>query len=248
MGFSADWLSLREPADMAARDATLLRQAAEAAGPDPVVLDLGCGTGATVRALGPHLPASAKWHLVDNDPDLLPHAAAAAGDGAQTHELDLRRLEDLPLDEVTIVTASALLDLASEDWVRALAARLDVPFYAALSYDGHMGWTPLDPEDAAVTDTFNADQQTDKGFGPAMGPEAGDRSAAAFEAAGFDVRTARSPWRLGPDAAALQAELVRGIAGAAGAGEWGQRRVAAAGTAECRVGHIDLLAIPGGGA
>jgi hypothetical protein len=34
------------------------------------------------------------------------------------------------------VTASALLDLVSERWLVALARRLRVPFYAALSYGG----------------------------------------------------------------------------------------------------------------
>ena len=49
MAFSAEWLALREPADRAARDAGLLRRAAAAAGPAPVIMDLGCGSGATVH-------------------------------------------------------------------------------------------------------------------------------------------------------------------------------------------------------
>ncbi|WP_370582807.1 methyltransferase domain-containing protein [Paracoccus sp. NBH48] len=55
-----------------------MAQAAVLAGPDPVVLDLGCGTGSTLRTLGPHLPDNARWHLVDNDPALLERAATEA--------------------------------------------------------------------------------------------------------------------------------------------------------------------------
>ncbi|NKX44012.1 class I SAM-dependent methyltransferase [Roseicyclus persicicus] len=250
MGFSADWLALRDPADRAARDAVLARRAAEAAGPAPVIVDLGCGTGATWRVLAPLLPAGARWRFVDNDPALLAIAAAAAGDGAEAVEADLGDLDALPLAGATLVTASALLDLMPEAWVAGLARRLGVPFYAALSYDGRMDWTPDDPRDAAVTAAFNRHQRGDKGLGPALGPDAADRSAAILRAAGFDVLTADSPWVLGPDMAALQRELTDGIAAAAheaGAPEapgWGCDRHAAADRTRCRIGHLDLLALP----
>lgn len=52
MGFAPQWLALREPADRAARDTALLARAAHLAGPAPVIVDLGAGTGASVRALG----------------------------------------------------------------------------------------------------------------------------------------------------------------------------------------------------
>jgi hypothetical protein len=62
-----------------------------------------------------------------------------------------------------------------------------------------MTWTPEDPQDEAVTAAFNRHQRGEKGLGPALGPEAGERGAVIFEAAGFSVTTAESPWRLGPD-------------------------------------------------
>ena len=49
MGFSADWLALREPADHAARDGDLLAAAAQVAG--AVIVDLGCGTGSTLSLI-----------------------------------------------------------------------------------------------------------------------------------------------------------------------------------------------------
>jgi SAM-dependent methyltransferase len=250
MGFSADWLALRDPADQAARDPALLARAAQAAGPAPVILDLGCGTGASWAALAPHLPATARWVLVDNDPALLRIAAARIGPAAQCVQLDLTQLDRLPLAGVTLVTASALLDLVSESWVRGLAQRLSVPFYAALSYDGHMRWTPSHPDDAAVTQAFNADQRRDKGFGPALGPQAAERAAAVFAALGFDTAQAPSPWMLEPAAARLQAELTDGIAQAAHAAgcaqalDWGRHRRDSAPSGSAVIGHIDLLAFP----
>jgi SAM-dependent methyltransferase len=250
MGFSADWLGLREPADLRARDAGLLRRAAQAAGPAPVILDLGCGTGATVRAMAPHLPPCTQWRLVDNDADLLAHAGRVAGATARTWRLDLGDLDSLPLADVTLVTASALLDLVPADWLRDLAARIAVPVYAALSYDGQMGWEPAGPGDDAVTAAFNRHQRGDKGLGPALGPDAVTQAAALFGAAGFAVSQAESPWQLGPDQAALQAALVGGIAEAAAeagceaAGDWGRIRIEAAAHSTCRIGHGDLLALP----
>lgn len=250
MGFSAEWLALRDPADRAARDLALARRAAAAAGTAPLIVDLGCGTGATWRALSPVLPAGARWRFVDNDPALLAIAAAAAGDGAETVTADLADLDALPLEGATLVTASALLDLVSAQWVAGLVARLGVPFYAALSYDGRMDWSPDDPRDAAITSAFNRHQTGDKGLGPALGPNAADHAARTFGAAGFTVTLADSPWRLGPEMAALQRELCSGIAAAAAeaglsdAADWGRARSASATASHCIIGHLDLLALP----
>lgn len=250
MGFSADWLALRDPADRAARDVALARRAAQAAGPAPLIVDLGCGTGATWRALSPVLPEGARWRFVDNDPALLAIAAAAAGERAETVMADLADLDSLPLAGATLVTASALLDLVSAEWVAGLVARLGVPFYAALSYDGRMSWTPEDPRDAAITAAFNRHQTGDKGLGRALGPDAADHAAHVFEAAGFTVTLADSPWQLGPDMAALQRELCDGIAAAAAeagqpdAADWGRARGTGAAASRCLIGHLDLLALP----
>lgn len=249
MGFSAEWLSLREPADRSARDQSLARQAIAAAGPKPIIVDLGCGTGATRRALAPHLPPNAQWYLVDSDPALLKVAANAGGE-VETIEADIRDIDALPLDCATLITASALLDLVSERWLLQLIDRLGVPFYAALNYSGEMYWTPRDERDQSITQDFNRHQQGDKGFGPALGPHAGERSAQLLTAAGFEVQTASSPWVLGTESFQLQCELNDGIAGAAneaghpGAVAWGEYRRMTAHESRCEIGHIDLLAIP----
>jgi SAM-dependent methyltransferase len=253
MSFSASWLALREPADHAARDAVLLQAAGHAAGADPVILDLGSGTGSTLRAFAKVLPDGARWRLVDSDAALLDVAARSAGPDVALHRLDLRNLDQLPLAGAGLVTASALLDLCSADWVTRLARMLlahDLPFYAALNYDGQMQWTPQDAQDAAVTAAFNAHQRGDKGFGPALGPDCATRAAAIFADLGFTVSEAESPWMIGPDQADLQAALNDGIAaaaletGLAQACDWGALRQTTASTGQTRIGHRDFLALP----
>jgi hypothetical protein len=188
-----------------------------------------------------------RWRLVDRDRRLLAVAAARCP-AAEVVEADLAAVDRLPLGGVALVTASALLDLVSEAWVEALAGRLaaaGVGLYAALSYDGAMAWEPSLPEDAGVVAAFNRDQRRDKGLGPALGPEAPAALARAFGRRGYAVRTAPSPWRLGPGEAALQAALVEGVADAGRASaSWRQARLAASAAGRCTVGHVDLLATP----
>lgn len=244
MSFSAAWLDLRDPADRAARDPGLLAAAAEWLG-EGLAVDLGSGTGATVRAM----PGGPRWRLIDLDAALLAEARARFPDVA-TVGVDLSDVASLPLADARMATCSALLDLGSAAWLEALAARLaglGLGLYAALSYDGRMAWDPGLPGDAAVTAAFNADQRRDKGLGPALGPDAALVAARLFAAHGYDVRLAPSPWRLGAGQAALQAELVSGIATAAGAEAWGRARRAACAATVCEVGHWDLLALPGRG-
>lgn len=249
MSFKAAWLDLRAPADAAARDAGLLGAAVDWLG-GGVAIDLGCGMGATVAAFGD----AARWRLIDSDPALLAEARRRHPE-AETLLADLFDLEALPLEGARLATASALLDLMPRGWIEALADRVAASgagLYAALSYDGAMAWDPPRPDDAEVTEAFNRHQRWDKGAGAALGPEAASAMAGALERRGFAVRTARSPWRLGPGEAALQRELLVGIAAAAAeagcarAEAWGQARRAAICSAICSVGHLDVLALPQG--
>ena len=85
-GFSAEWLALRERYDLAARNPTVLDTVADAFldHPSIAVVDLACGTGATLRAIGPHLPPRQSWRLVDNDLSLLARASALGRPPPQT--------------------------------------------------------------------------------------------------------------------------------------------------------------------
>jgi SAM-dependent methyltransferase len=75
--FSADWLKLREPFDVAARaeqpqlNAQLARWRASRTDEALAVLDLACGLGANLRVLAPRLGGLQRWRLVDHDPALL---------------------------------------------------------------------------------------------------------------------------------------------------------------------------------
>ncbi|MEQ8901756.1 MAG: class I SAM-dependent methyltransferase [Roseovarius sp.] len=255
MGFDAEWLDLRAPADDRARDADLLQRAIAYAGSGVRMLDLGCGTGSTVRAFAAAGAESLDWCLLDNDPALLDLARRHHPE-AEVRICDLSDLDAVPLTDVKMVTASAVFDLVSEDWVIRLIDRLArhrIALYAALSYNGVMRWSPEDQDDAAVTERFNHHQCGNKGFGSALGPEAATRMTSLLAARGYDVFSAPSPWVLEPSEAPLQDALLSGIAGAAheagfdDAAGWAARRRDAIGHARAEIGHMDVLALPGGG-
>ena len=258
-GFSAEWLALREPVDVAARSRVLAAAAAASLGPSRPVraLDLATGTGSNVRFLAGYLPFEQEWLLVDADErllQLLPSRLPRLRFDARI--LDLNTLEHAGIVEGrALVTASALLDLVSDRWVAMLAgacARAGATVLFALSYDGRILLSPEDPEDARVRDLVNAHQRTDKGFGPALGPAAAARAEEHFARAGYRMRRESSDWVLGKDRLQLQRELIAGWAAAASEiapedkGEiagWRDRRLGhvAAGRSAIIVGHIDLL-------
>jgi SAM-dependent methyltransferase len=256
--FDATWLKLREPADLRARDPGLLGEVAAALGAmRGVVVDLGCGTGATFRALSPRLLAPVHWRFIDNDQALLDAAMESAGGRAEAVRLDLVHLDELPLCDATFVTASALFDLCARPFIEALADRLAgrrVGLYAALNYDGSIIWSPRHGSDEAVVELFNRHQRSDKGMGQALGPEAVRVLADTFAALGYDVIRAASAWQLSEDMEPLQAAFIEGVAtavretGGMAATElrdWRAFRLAALKTgASCRVGHLDVLARP----
>src|SRR6202035_4506200 len=79
-GFSAQWLAQREPYDLRARNSTVLDAVAAAFRQQPAVavVDLACGAGASLRAIGSRLPDRQSWRLVDNDLGLLARTPALA--------------------------------------------------------------------------------------------------------------------------------------------------------------------------
>lgn len=277
MSFSPEWLALREPADHAARSESLKNLVgSHFAGRDHLsVVDLGCGAGSNLRGTFSALPARQTWRLVDYDPALLAAARArlaawadraSDGDDSLAIEKDGKTITvsfhraDLNQDIAAalpagcdLVTAAALFDLVSPDWIGRFVAVLEarrLPLYTVLTYDGTERWDPPHPDDAAMLAAFHAHQATDKGFGPAAGPRATAIMAEAFTAAGYEVARADSPWRLGAGFATLAQELMIGFAGAVReTGRVPPERIDAwlaarrVGTT-CEVGHEDLFAIP----
>lgn len=281
----SSWLRLREPADSAARSASLTHAiAGTMVASEPVhVLDLATGTGSNLRYLVPRLPGRQRWLVVDRDSALLALVPALTsswgmarhyevrtrangcvirGEGLECHvetmQLDLGTHADVEIFAgCHLVTASALLDLASEGWLSALAAHCRAAGAAALfgiTYNGCSSCSPVEPEDDMIRDLLNRHQKTDKGLGgPAAGPDAAGCAARSFEEVGYLVRREPSDWALGSAENELQRRLIEGWAEAAARmapgdasmiARWRDRRIAHVDADRSRVvvGHLDVAA------
>ena len=225
MSFSADWLALREPYDWRARNRDVLAalKAAFAESPAIAVVDLACGTGSTLRAVSPHLPKRQSWRLVDNDLSLLARAAPAQASpdiAVATTPIDIAHDLEAALDgHLDLVTTSALLDLVAEEWLQRFVvetAARKLPVYAALSYDGRTAFDPIDSNGRRCRrrgeQVINA---TNKGFGPALGPEAASTAISAFERVGYAVTQGPSDWQFESNDREIQKEVFAGWASAA---------------------------------
>lgn len=280
--FDADWLALREPVDERSRARLPLDILRRRRPEGPLrILDLGTGTGANLRYLAPRLGGPQVWLLTDADPRLLgatmarmqtwssSHGYRLAGgtDAAEIRgpgfrcryrlqAMDLaRELARLPIPGQDLVTASALLDLVSDQWVEGLvqrcrAAGSDVLF--ALTYDGRVEHQPRVEDDTLVLARVNRHQRLDKGFGPAMGPSASDRTEDRLVRQGYRVLRRSSDWQVEPAEAELQRRLLAGWAAAAAQitpgledrfETWYRKRacVLTRGSSRITVGHQDLL-------
>lgn len=285
-GFTPEWLALREDADQSARasDLTAALTAWASDRPGLKVIDLGAGTGANLCYLAPCLGHDQHWRLFDHDARLLEHlpdlliawsrrqgyrarpqtdGLFIEGEGFSVRvrwtRLDLATdLGALALSGVDLLTASALLDLVSGDWLDRLARLCHNHGCAAffvLTYDGRIEWQPACPADVRVRTLLNRHQRRDKGFGPALGPDATRHASDALTALGFQVKQAPSDWRLPATQADLQRALATGWADAALETEpeaqaaiatWRDARIALVQrqASQLTVGHQDVLAFP----
>ena len=109
--------------------------------------------------------------------------------------MNLERLDAEIFEGRNLVTASALLDLVSESWLRLLAARCREAGATALftlTYDGRSSCDPVEPEDELVRELMNLHQKTDKGLGgPADGPDAWAVAERAFRRGWLSRRDVR---------------------------------------------------------
>lgn len=244
------------------------------------VLDLATGTGSNLRYLAPRLGGLQQWVLADHDPALLgamPERLAAwaaandvsmetagkpltllgAGFSCRVDRLQVDLSRDpgtLDFTRFDLVSTAALLDLVSDVWLEDLVRRCvesGCSILFALSYDGRIDCTPADPFDARIRDLVNDHQRTEKGFGPALGPDAAIRVVRLLERLGYEVRAEQSDWRIDAAQSALQAELIAGWASAAAEvapderasiDAWLQRRLAWVRDGQSRlvVGHVDV--------
>ena len=255
--FSADWLSLRARFDTAARAEVLEERLARFAtarlggsGRALQVIDLGAGSGNNHRHLSPRLPVRQHWTLVDGDEDLL-RTAPQTTDVSRKHADLAVNLEAAIPDTTDLVTASALIDLVSRDWLVRLVRRVEevnAALLVVLTYDGRIRWSDENAEDGRLRDLVNMHQRGEKGFGPALGPDA---PRALQDVVGAGLVTRSSDWKVGAADREMRVALVDGWADAAAEiapeqrsriSAWAVRR------RECEcdlvVGHADQLMLP----
>ena len=266
---SPEWLDLREGADAAARSLDLvgqIRRGLPASGP-LVIHDLAGGSGSMGRWLAPLLPGPQHWVLHDRDPELLALAELGvpgpAADGAavtvETRLGDVTRLGPRALAGASVVTASALLDLLTEEELAALVeacAGAGCPVLLTLSVTGRVQLLPADRLDTRVAAAFDAHQRRATPRGRLLGPGAVGAAAAAFRRLGAtEVIVRPSPWRLSAEEAGLVVEWLAGWVDAAWEQEpalaadavlYRRRRLreAEAGCLAVTIAHADLLVLP----
>jgi hypothetical protein len=255
---SPEWLLLREPADAAARSAELAeRITRQLPAADPLVIhDLGGGSGAMARWLAPRLPGPQRWVVHDRDAELLELAAGQRPAGAaitvEARQSDVSSLAPGDVADASLITASALLDILTEDeLVGMLGACTGRPLLLTLTVVGRVTLIPADPLDAHIVAAFNTHQRR----GRLLGPDAVAAAVDVLRGTGADVLVRPSPWRLDAAHVDLTAEWLGGWVAAAceqapalaaHAGAYRDRRLAqaAAGELAVTVDHADLLVLP----
>jgi Methyltransferase domain len=251
-----DWLAAREAADARSRSDELATAFARVLGPDDLVVDLGCGTGANWRYLDPFLVSSQKWLGIDQDSEMLNQMMARLPRGRFKFEkmnivTDLRRV---PAGNGVAVTASTFLDITSEDWLTQLADHChDSPLLVAMSAAGQPEWDPVDELDEPIRSRIESHQRSDHGFGLSLGPDAAQCLSEQLRAVGCQVTLRQSDWKLGPQDYLLIEMMIGGVARRV---ENSNDRLDVRGWANLRrsqlqqnelslvVKHLDLLSIP----
>ena len=209
-GFSDAWLTLRESADAVARSSVVLDRAKAFFSETPetgmLVCDLGAGTGASVDAFSHLFRVPLTWQLVDVDASNLALARTRRPRVGASHDIRVEtKVHDLAKDpapwsaSACLVTATALFDLVSIPWLQEFTAALvrdRLALLATLTYDGSLELTPRHSLDDGMIDAFNAHQRTNKGFGPAAGPDASGVLESLVMRHGYEIVSGDSPWRL----------------------------------------------------
>jgi hypothetical protein len=263
----AGWLAARAAADASARAATLgrllpelINYLIETADPAGVleIIDLGAGTGANQRWLAPRLPFKQRWIHLDHDPVIsrwLPLSADTMIIDAGVETLG-QVLAGRSTDQ-RLVTCSALLDVLAMDQLDAVCRAVidnQVPTLFSLTVTGTLSLTPADARDQLLEDAFNDHQRR----GGRVGPDAATLAANALCAGGFTVRTQETTWQLSASSESafirqllqerLDAVVAQDSTLAAISAAWLELRRSqlALGILRIEVGHLDILALPGG--
>ncbi|MDO6824613.1 glycosyltransferase [Marinobacter sp. 1_MG-2023] len=267
--FPGEWLQVRETADHRARSVNLTQKLehwlhALPTNDGPVrIVDIGTGRGSNVAYLAPALSMSQEWLLVDQDESLLAEAALRS----KKLDVSMRMLQHrlMPGDfhgflphHISLVTASALIDLVSEAWLAELVKEVvskQAAILVVLSYTGRFALTPAHEQDDLLIDLVNQHQHGNKGTGAALGPDAASALAEKLALNGYDVQVEETPWHLTCKDARLAEMLMAGWVTAAKQRSpdavalldaWfvARKHQLAAGELEITVCHQDVLGLP----
>lgn len=238
--FATDWLEERNRFDEAARNPTVeaafLRYAEQQ---QPLnLIDIGAGNGAVFTYLAPKLPPEQNWTLVELNPKLLKNARQrlllwANGNhytiekdeadyllftrqerrlSIQLRQVSFLKLEEhFPLEAYHAVTASAVIDLLSQEMLEALLRLLhrhQLAFYATLNYQS-MEYLPAGPQDTAMIEAYEQHMRRQQDFGRALGPTC---TTALHQLAksiyGHSPVDGPSPWAIRPTDIAMHRHLL----------------------------------------
>ena len=274
--FASDWLAAREAADHRARSRELtdelnqwLLSQYENLPPEshcPMqIVDIGTGRGSNALFLVPPLQVPQTWLALDQDAALLREAKQRVDlldvpFETRTVQLSPENLEQHLPAGVALITASALIDLVSEPWLKALskaAVRQKSAMLIVLSYAGHFKLSPAHPDDELLRNLVNQHQHGDKGTGAALGPEAPMVLRDLLAREGYRVKLAESPWTFNRGDQVLARMLMQGWTDAAieqsptdrdCLNRWLETRdrQLVEGKLTVVVRHLDLLALPPG--
>ena len=263
-GFSAEWLALREPYDRAARNAVVLAAVADAfRGQSSIaVTDLACGTGATLRAVGPDLLPRQNWRLVDNNLSLLAQASTLA---QPPHVTVTAR----PVDLALILNSRSTARSTSSPHRRCSISCRRNGSTVSLSRRRRGGCRSMprsvttaapSPSPARRSMPRTSPRSTGtsaltRASARRWGRPRPARAAERFGQFGYVVVQGPSDWVLGPDDRVIQEALFAGWAELAAltavlstdeTADWlAQRRAhLAAGRSRLRIGHVDIFARP----
>ena len=204
--FSSDWLSLREQEDLLARNTNVLECVKNYLRNEQRlnILDIGCGTGATMRVLQPEFTQPQHWTLLDADKELLVQAQCLNQPLVYDSHITMKtECVDLTEDfgflqrKCSIVTATAFLDLVSESWIQKFAQALkdnNHSFYCSITPTCSIELTPAVSLDDRVISAFNTHRYTNKGFGLSLGGDAAKYTLEIFQNLGYQLTSAFDTW------------------------------------------------------
>lgn len=215
-GFGQSWLSCRAPYDALARNKELEQHAWTLLQhhPNPVVMDLGCGSGNNVLFLAERWPDVGTWLGIDHDESLISAAsercrqAHLAFQGLVADVLDLNQL--LQSHQPDLVVANAVFDLFTADMMNALLKDLKearIPMLTTLNYTS-MSWGEPLADEAEIIGLYEAHMVRPRPSGNGLGPKAPELIMNTVKYLGGKTVMRDSVWDIPADDSAMLGHLL----------------------------------------